>query len=110
MRKPDESIYCQERKPKTVEDDKEAKAVTAGTQGYYFPYGGGTKICPGRHFAKQGMMSAVAVFLREFDVELIDKDAASRVGLDMSYFPCGLVTTGSKDSCQDQTAEVIGIL
>jgi hypothetical protein len=97
LRKPDPSIYRYvEKKARTVEDDRRAKVVTTGTAGYFFPYGGGTKICPGRHFAKQEMMAAVAVFLREFEVEIADAKAAAKVGLDMAYFPAGSLPPDGK--------------
>ncbi|KAK0611035.1 cytochrome P450 [Immersiella caudata] len=100
LRKADVSVYRDaagaERKPKTVEDDRKAKVVTTGTAGYFFPYGGGTKICPGRHFAKQEMMAAVTVFMREFEVEIVDAKAAERVGLAMGYFPAGSLPPDGK--------------
>lgn len=90
IRKPDESIYQKASgKPKTVEDDRTAKVVTAGTAGHFFPYGGGSKICPGRFFAKQEMMAAIAVLMREFDVELVDVEASRKTKPDMKYFPAG---------------------
>ena len=92
VRNPDESVYrTAERKPRTIDDDKNAKVVTAGTQGHFYPYGGGSKICPGRFFAKQEMMSAVAVFLREFEVEFVDREVAVKAKPEMSYFPIGVL-------------------
>ncbi|KAK0610579.1 cytochrome P450 [Bombardia bombarda] len=73
------------------EDDKTAKVVTSGIQGFYYPYGGGTKMCPGRFFAKQEIMSCVAMMLREFDIELEDRDAACKTRPDMHYFPIGVL-------------------
>ncbi|KAI9164115.1 Cytochrome P450 monooxygenase calL [Paramyrothecium foliicola] len=36
--------------------------------GKFFPYGGGTAMCPGRNYAKQEILSAVALFFAFFDV------------------------------------------
>ena len=36
----------------------------------WFPYGGGQRMCPGRHFAKQEMLSTLAIMLTLFDIEL----------------------------------------
>ncbi|KAF5001554.1 hypothetical protein FDECE_10902 [Fusarium decemcellulare] len=37
--------------------------------GKFFPYGGGTAMCPGRNYAKQEILSAVVLFFAQFDVE-----------------------------------------
>lgn len=39
----------------------------------WFPYGGGQRMCPGRHFAKQEMISSLAIMLTLFDIELADE-------------------------------------
>ncbi|RDW73675.1 hypothetical protein BP5796_07117 [Coleophoma crateriformis] len=38
----------------------------------FFPYGGGITVCPGRHFAKQEIMAAIALILSNFDIEFLD--------------------------------------
>ncbi|KAI0508715.1 cytochrome P450 [Xylaria bambusicola] len=38
----------------------------------FFPYGGGYVVCPGRHFAKQEILIAVALFITKFDIELVE--------------------------------------
>lgn len=45
---------------------------TAGLSGKYFPYGGGAHICPGRIFAKQEILAAVAIVLLNFEFEFIN--------------------------------------
>jgi cytochrome P450 len=81
---------------RTPEDDRKARVVTEGTQGYFFPYGGGTKMCPGRFFAKQQLMSAVAVALRAYEIELVDPEAAAKIGPNMDYFPFGTIPPKGK--------------
>ena len=92
VRKP-EALYrsAAKRLERTPEDDKTAKPIshTAALQGYFYPYGGGTRICPGRHLAKQEMLGAVAVMMHEFEIELVDPAAASKAGPDLSVFPTG---------------------
>ena len=44
---------------------------TAGLSGKYFPYGGGAHICPGRIFAKQEILAAVAMVLLSFEFEFV---------------------------------------
>ena len=38
----------------------------------WFPFGAGTNMCSGRHLAQMEMALLLAIFLREFDTELID--------------------------------------
>ncbi|WPH03374.1 cholesterol 7-alpha-monooxygenase [Acrodontium crateriforme] len=42
-----------------------------GTTGKYFPFGGGKTICPGRVFAKQEALGALAMILFKFDFEIL---------------------------------------
>ncbi|KAJ9653373.1 hypothetical protein H2198_007462 [Neophaeococcomyces mojaviensis] len=44
---------------------------TAHTTGSYFPFGGGKTMCPGRNFAKQEILGALAVVLLTFEFEFI---------------------------------------
>ena len=37
----------------------------------FFPYGGGSAICPGRHFSKYEILIAVAVMILEYDFEVL---------------------------------------
>ena len=43
-----------------------------GRSASWIPYGGGQKICPGRHFAKQEMIVSLAILLTLFDIEMMD--------------------------------------
>lgn len=81
---------------KTVEDDKEAKVVTAGIGGHWYPYGGGAKMCPGRFFAKQEMMVAVAIMLNEFEIEPVDAVEARKAVPDMRVFLVGALPPDRK--------------
>lgn len=55
----------------THPDDLSQKPVftTSHTTGAFFPFGGGRTICTGRAFAKQEILTAVAVILGEFTIE-----------------------------------------
>ncbi|KAK3390056.1 cytochrome P450 [Podospora didyma] len=70
--------FWPQRHIKTVETvDAQGRRVTQtefslGKRcGYYFPYGGGPTMCPGRHFAKQEIIASLALFMAEFDVEVM---------------------------------------
>ena len=43
----------------------------AGTAGKIFPFGGGKSICPGRVFAKQEVLAAVAMVLLNHDIQVV---------------------------------------
>lgn len=56
-------------------DDPETgkmKFSTAGLTGKFFPFGGGHYMCPGRTFAKQEVLGAIAVLLLSFDIEFVE--------------------------------------
>ncbi len=55
-------------------DEKKKKKwefAAGGRSGYWFPYGGGNTICPGRHFAKQEIIAVLALFLTRFEADVI---------------------------------------
>jgi len=47
------------------------KFSVGGAGGKMFPYGGGIHLCPGRHFAKQEIMVAIALMILRFDFEML---------------------------------------
>jgi cytochrome P450 len=57
-----------------TDNDHEHKFVISSTAGHWFPYGGGARICPGRHFAKRAIMTATATLLEMFEVEILASD------------------------------------
>uniref|UniRef100_A0A8H7NE76 Cytochrome P450 n=1 Tax=Bionectria ochroleuca TaxID=29856 RepID=A0A8H7NE76_BIOOC len=81
---------------RTADDDRKARAVTDGTQGYWYPYGGGLNMCPGRHFAKQELMVSVALVLRAYEIDIVDLESAARVKPNMEYFPFGTIPPKGK--------------
>lgn len=61
-----------------------------GTAGSWIPYGGGTRMCPGRHFAKKEMIVTMAMFLTAFEIELLI-DADCEIQPDLKYFMFGVM-------------------
>ncbi|KAK1751298.1 cytochrome P450 [Echria macrotheca] len=59
-----------------VEVEKDGKKrlefSSADRAGNYFPFGGGTGMCPGRHFAKQEILQTMASILSRFDVKFVE--------------------------------------
>jgi len=78
-------------------DASSEPTFVAGTKGSkMFPYGGGTAICPGRFFAKQEIMAAVALIVLNFDLEVLGftnmdgTPSARRPHLDAAYHGAGV--------------------
>jgi cytochrome P450 len=64
-------------------DDPETgkmKFSTAELTGKFFPFGGGRYMCPGRTFAKQEVLGAVAVLLLNFDIDFVEFVKPSKQG------------------------------
>ncbi|KAK0702331.1 cytochrome P450 [Lasiosphaeris hirsuta] len=61
---------------------------------YFFPYGGGINICPGRFFAKQEIIGTIALFVAQFEAEVVgwvmhdgspsDREARNGAGMALS--------------------------
>jgi hypothetical protein len=63
---PSETFYAERFLKHDAESGKDVFSLT-GTNGKLFPWGGGKSICPGRIFAKQEVLGAVAMTLLKFE-------------------------------------------
>ena len=68
---PPVDVFYAERFLRQNEEGGKVVCSTTGLSGKYFPYGGGAHICPGRVFAKQEILAAVATVLLNFDFEFV---------------------------------------
>lgn len=59
-----------------------------GVAGGWIPYGGGQRICPGRHFAKQEIIGTFAMLFTHYDIELLTPENFFPAP-DMRFFPFG---------------------
>lgn len=60
-----------------------------GLAGGWIPYGGGQRMCPGRHFAKQEIIGTLATLLEHFEIRLKEPEDGREPGCDMRFFPFG---------------------
>lgn len=58
-----------------------------GLAGCWLPFGGGQRMCPGRHFAKSEMIGSLAMLLANYDLEL--DEAVGDIQPDMRWYPIG---------------------
>jgi cytochrome P450 len=85
-------LRAQSREASHVETDtkpSEPYFSLEGTTGSWVPYGGGSRMCPGRHFAKKELIVTMAIFLTAFDIELAPRDGW--IQDDMTYFMFGVM-------------------
>ncbi|KAF5696368.1 Nacht ankyrin domain-containing protein [Fusarium globosum] len=70
-------------------DDCSAQLVTKGTQGHWFPFGGGTSKCPGEALAGQTILTAVVFMLCNFDIQLCAPKEAGEIRSQHRALPFG---------------------
>ena len=76
-------------KKKDPEQDGELEFSMDGLAGCWLPYGGGQRMCPGRHFAKNEMLGTFALLFTRYEVQLKAGVDTAKVQPDMRWFPIG---------------------
>lgn len=71
------------------ESNKDATFTVEGLAECWMPYGGGQRMCPGRHFAKNEIIATLGLLLDMFECELIDRQKAEQVQPDQRRVPYG---------------------
>ncbi|KAI1484554.1 Pfs, NACHT and ankyrin domain protein [Biscogniauxia mediterranea] len=67
-----EAQHHKDQKARTNEHERTDPVFSMdGTEGSWFPYGGGYSICPGRFLAKSAILFTCAHLATEFDIELM---------------------------------------
>ncbi|KGO43074.1 Cytochrome P450 [Penicillium expansum] len=80
-----------------VRKDKiDANFSLEGLTECWMPYGGGHRMCPGRHFAKNEIIGTLGVLLELFECELVDVKQAERVKPDTRWVPYGTLPPTKK--------------
>lgn len=58
-----------------------------GLAGCWLPFGGGQRMCPGRHFAKSEMLGTFAMLLTDYELELAE--GVGDIQPDLRWYPTG---------------------
>lgn len=70
------------------ESSEEPRFSLKGLKDVYTPFGGGSSLCPGRHFARQEVLSTLARLVLQYDIEL-DVPETWEPRMDPAFFPTG---------------------
>lgn len=89
-RKPGSVAKSKPTKADAKADSSQPKFTADSVTGSFIPYGGGAKICPGRFYAKQEALGALALFLTMFDIEW-KRDEKDMPQPNMAFFPFGVL-------------------
>ncbi|RYP83964.1 hypothetical protein DL769_001270 [Monosporascus sp. CRB-8-3] len=87
-KKPTENSQDDIRSPAYASTDGEFEFSLEGLAGIWLPYGGGQRMCPGRHFAKSEIISTFAVLFSQYDIELVP-GSPDKVEADLRWVPVG---------------------
>ena len=68
--------------------ETEPRFSLEGVAGGWIPYGGGQRMCPGRHFAKQEIIGTLALLLTHYEIELREPTKGAPE-CNMRFFPFG---------------------
>lgn len=80
---------------KETKESQELRFSLDGLAGLWLPYGGGQRMCPGRHFAKAEVLSTFALLFTHFDLELGDRVNTSAISPDLRWVPTGALPPAS---------------
>lgn len=79
-----------------VEGSVQTQFSLNGLAGLWLPYGGGQRMCPGRHFAKNEILITFAILFSQYDIELAEGFDVTGVQPDMRWYPVGALPPKGK--------------
>jgi len=92
---PQSGPLCKDRSPPRIssttmegESSEEPRFSLKGLKDVYTPFGDESSLCPGRHFARQEVLSTLARLVLQYDIEL-DVPGAWEPRMDPAFFPTG---------------------
>ncbi|KUJ10945.1 cytochrome P450 [Mollisia scopiformis] len=68
--------------------EKESNFSIEGLAGCWLPFGGGQRMCPGRHLAKHEIIGSFALLFSKYEIEMID-NGLGEPKPDMRWYPMG---------------------
>lgn len=69
--------------------EEETEFSLNGLAGLWLPYGGGQRMCPGRHFAKAEVLSTFALLFTHFTIKVNGEVDLQEVAPDLRWVPTG---------------------
>ena len=91
-------------KPESLQGEPQGGEQTFSLEnlrGAFIPFGGGDKICPGRHFGKDEMMFSFALLCTMYDTELCK--GIIKPEADLRHYGHATLSSKGTSSIQDQT-------
>lgn len=82
----------------TQKEDPDPRFSLEGLTTTWIPYSGGMRLCPGRHFAKQEIISASALLLASYHIELTNPE--KRIDHNKGYYGFGTMPPKQKIRCR----------
>jgi cytochrome P450 len=76
--------------------DETPKFSLDGLAGCWIPFGGGQRMCPGRHFAKHEILGTFSVLFNKFDIDVVSMTEARNLRPDLNWVPYGGLPPGGK--------------
>lgn len=95
---------------KEADSRREYECSLDGLAGLWLPYGGGQRMCPGRHFTKAEVLSTFAFLLSRFDLEVHESVNISNVSPDLRWVPTGALPPTSKVPFRIRKKTAVSIL
>jgi cytochrome P450 len=83
--------------PEKVDERGTPRFSLEGLGTNWIPFSGAPRLCPGRHFAKQEMISGTAIMLAAFEIELMTRKKPEN---DKTYFGFGTLPPKGKITCR----------
>ncbi len=74
--------------PECPSNPSNVRYTKTGLEGIWMPFGGGSQMCPGQHFAKAEIFLCTAILVTCFDIELHNPNAM--IGTNQTHFGTGV--------------------
>ena len=86
---PSQSSSASPVHPSSAKTSNDPHFTMEGLSGAWLPFGGGSRQCPGKNFAKMEIIISVAEILKTFEIELTADEGSTYAVPDMKYYGLG---------------------